>query len=126
MEPEVPDDADVETARKTWLAAKTKAFVLVNVALTLMICFGSLEVQQMFAAGLQYFDDPWNCVDAASLGLNCSFLLLSAVDIINENEFVDVQLIRGFGSFACFFMWIKVFYWMRLFSALAYYVKLIQ
>lgn len=23
-------------------------------------------------------------------------------------------------------MWIKVFYWMRLFSALAYYVKLIQ
>ena len=23
-------------------------------------------------------------------------------------------------------MWLKVFYWMRLFSALAYYVKLIQ
>lgn len=23
-------------------------------------------------------------------------------------------------------MWIKVFYWMRLFSSLAYYVKLIQ
>ena len=91
-----------------------------------MICFGSLEVQQMFSAGLQYFDDPWNCVDAASLGLNCTFLVLSAVDIVTENELVDVQLITTFGSFACFFMWIKVFYWMRLFSALATYVKLIQ
>jgi hypothetical protein len=91
-----------------------------------MICFGSLEVQQMFASGLQYFDDPWNCVDAASLGLNGTFLFLSAVDIVNENEYFDVELIRSFGSFACFFMWIKVFYWMRLFSSLAYYVKLIQ
>lgn len=37
-----------------------------------------------------------------------------------------VEQVRAFGGFACFFMWIKVFYWMRLFSSLAYYVKLIQ
>ena len=30
------------------------------------------------------------------------------------------------GSFASFFMWIKVFYWMRLFKSMAYFVKLIQ
>ena len=34
-------------------------------------------------------------------------------------------MIRSLGAFACFFMWIKVFYWMRLFESLAYYVKLI-
>jgi hypothetical protein len=45
---------------------------------------------------------------------------------VGEFEHFNVQLIRTFGAFACFFMWIKVFYWMRLFSALAYYVKLIQ
>ena len=33
---------------------------------------------------------------------------------------------RTIGGFLVFFMWIKVFYWMRLFPAYAYYVKLIQ
>jgi hypothetical protein len=120
------EDLDVAENLAVYNKLKFKAYVLVNVSLTLMICFGSLEVQQMFASGFQYFDDPWNCVDATSLGLNCSFLILSSIDIVNENEFIDVELIRSFGSFACFFMWIKVFYWMRLFSSLAYYVKLIQ
>jgi len=43
-----------------------------------------------------------------------------------QNEQIDIRLIRTFGAFASFWMWIKVFYWMRLFGQLAYYVKLIQ
>jgi hypothetical protein len=39
---------------------------------------------------------------------------------------MSLEFIYTVGGFATFFMWIKVFYWMRLFSALAYYVKLIQ
>lgn len=39
---------------------------------------------------------------------------------------MTLEFIYTVGGFATFFMWIKVFYWMRLFSALAYYVKLIQ
>jgi len=42
-----------------------------------------------------------------------------------QNEQIDIKLVRTFGAFASFWMWIKVFYWMRLFSSLAYYVKLI-
>jgi hypothetical protein len=80
----------------------------------------------MFESGLQYFDDPWNCIDGASLGFNGGFLAMCCFNIVNENEYFDVEHIRSMGSFACFFMWIKVFYWMRLFSSLAYYVKLIQ
>ena len=33
---------------------------------------------------------------------------------------------RRLGGFACFFMWIKVFYWMRLFESVAKYVNLIE
>ena len=29
------------------------------------------------------------------------------------------------GAYAVFFMWLKMFYWMRLFESTAYYVKLI-
>ena len=46
--------------------------------------------------------------------------------ILTEHLYFKVSTIYSFGSFACFFMWIKVFYWMRLFKELAYYVKLIQ
>ena len=91
-----------------------------------MICFGSLEVKQMIADGIDYFADYWNCIDAMSLSMNSSFLFMLTYNCIGEFEHFDVQLIRTFGAFACFFMWIKVFYWMRLFSSLAYYVKLIQ
>ena len=38
---------------------------------------------------------------------------------------VSLETLTSVGSFCCFFMWIKVFYWMRLFLALAKYVKLI-
>lgn len=75
---------------------------------------------------MEYFSDYWNCIDATSLCINFTFLLMVTFNCVTESEKFDVQLIRTFGAFACFFMWIKVFYWMRLFSALAYYVKLIQ
>ena len=47
-----PEELQEHADRVAWGTAKAEAYVLVNIALTLMICFGSLEVQQMFAAGL--------------------------------------------------------------------------
>ena len=38
---------------------------------------------------------------------------------------MSVKLMRNIGAFLCFFMWVKVFYWMRLFPSYSYYVKLI-
>ena len=80
----------------------------------------------MWADGLEYFSDYWNCIDAVSLSINVIFLSMCTLNFSFENEFFQVELVRTFGAFSCFFMWIKVFYWMRLFSSLAYYVKLIQ
>lgn len=91
-----------------------------------MIVFASLEVGQMLGSGIGYFADYWNCIDSTSITINSIFLYMTTVNCIHENEHFPVGLVRTYGSFAAFFMWIKVFYWMRLFSSLAYYVKLIQ
>ena len=80
----------------------------------------------MYSSGFEYFNDYWNCIDFASLLMNTSFLANFSMCMCFQNEFISKYTIRTFGAFSCFFMWIKVFYWMRLFSALAYYVKLIQ
>jgi hypothetical protein len=75
---------------------------------------------------MDYFSDVWNCIDFISISFNTLFLASSSYCIIMESRFISIQMIYTFGSFACFCMWIKVFYWMRLFKELAYYVKLIQ
>ena len=120
---DVENDAE---AYQKYFVLKIKCYVLTAIATSLMICFGSLEMKQMITDGIEYFSDYWNCIDATSLSINSSFLLMVTYNCIGEIEHFNVQLVRTFGAFACFFMWIKVFYWMRLFSSLAYYVKLIQ
>ena len=81
---------------------------------------------QLAGDGMDYFNDYWNCIDACSISCNFIFLMMCTFNFSFENEYWTLEVIRTFGAFSCFFMWIKVFYWMRLFSSLAYYVKLIQ
>ena len=122
------DDIVKETHeyKQNYLITGIKAYFLTACSTACMICFGSLEMGQMAADGFGYFTDYWNCIDATSLCLNTVFLGMFTVDCILQNEYFKIELLYSFGGFATFFMWIKVFYWMRLFSALAYYVKLIQ
>ena len=105
---------------------KIKAYILTAISTSLMICFGSLEVKQMLVNGLEYFSDYWNCIDTVSILCNLTLISSYSYTLIMENEQIDIRLIRTFGAFASFLMWVKIFYWMRLFSSLAYYVKLIQ
>lgn len=120
------DKAPGEEDQEMRLYHETKAYACVSAATLLMICFGSLEVGAMYADGLGYFGDVWNCIDASSLLFNSTFLGSLTIDFVMEEQIMSLQFIYTVGGFATFFMWIKVFYWMRLFSALAYYVKLIQ
>lgn len=103
----------------------TKAYVFTSLATCLMICFGSLEMSSMVSDGFSYLGDFWNVNDAVSLSFNSSFIICTTIDFIFERPIISLDIINTIGGFACFFMWIKVFYWMRLFEALAYYVKLI-
>jgi len=79
----------------------------------------------MVSDGFSYLGDFWNVNDAVSLSFNSSFIICTTIDFIFERPIISLDIINTIGGFACFFMWIKVFYWMRLFEALAYYVKLI-
>ena len=96
------------------------------IATFLMFTFGYLELKQVISDGLEYFSDPWNCIDISIVYFNTVFLFMLSCCIIMEHEFFPFYIFNMVGSFAVFFMWLKVFYWCRLFSNLAYYVKLIQ
>jgi hypothetical protein len=43
----------------------------------------------------------------------------------NEDQIISTFNIRIIGAVSCFLMWIKVFYWMRLFKYTAFLVTLI-
>ena len=90
-----------------------------------MIYFGGVELRQLYESGYNYFFDIWNVIDMSSLLLNYLFMSMFFTNIFYNVEYFDQNLIYFYGSFAIFFMWIKVFYWFRLFPDYAYYVKLI-
>ena len=72
-----------------------------------------------------YYADFWNYIDSITLILNFIFLVVMTFSQVSETFVTDEFAIRRLGAFCCFFMWIKVFYWMRLFEPLAKYVSLI-
>jgi len=45
--------------------------------------------------------------------------------VVYDRIFFSREEILSIGSWGMFFMWIKVFYWFRLFPSYAYYVRLI-
>lgn len=88
--------------------------------------FASLEGSSFISDGPKaYFSQTWNCIDAMSISLNLSFLSLSALSQIKEAWIIEESQLLSIGAYATFFMWCKMFYWMRLFESTAYYVTLI-
>lgn len=69
--------------------------------------------------------DFWNCLDFFSVVGNVFLIGSFSICLVLENEIISIEFVRSAGAFSSFLMWIKVFYWMRLFPSLAYYVKLI-
>jgi hypothetical protein len=84
-----------------------------------------MEVEQVVDDFAGYFKDPWNVIDVGSLGSNFIFLSLTTYSIFDETNYFEIHTLLSIGALACFFMQFKMFYWMRLFPSLAYYVKLI-
>jgi hypothetical protein len=80
----------------------------------------------MVEAGIKdYFFDVWNFIDLSIIYLNMIFLIMLITDLGLEKVYFTLEIIQIVGAFAVFQMWLKVFYWCRIFSSLAYYVKLI-
>ena len=96
------------------------------IVLLLIVYFGTIELRQCRDAGLSYFTDMWNLIDMTSLCLNFSFVSMFFVCVLYDRIYFQREFILSFASWAMLFMWLKVFYWFRLFPSYAYYVRLIM
>jgi hypothetical protein len=67
----------------------------------------------------------WNIVDLMSLTLNFWIFIQLIVNAIAEKNIFSIVNLRAYFGVASFIMWIKIFYWMKLFQNISFYVKLI-
>lgn len=116
-----------EVRQSEYEYTKLQTHLNLVLAIGLWTFFSSIELPQLFSDPVDYFSDIWNWIDTVSIVFNGIFLTICTTCIYTEStEIFGLEILRSYGAFACFFMWIKVFYWMRLFSSLAYFVKLIM
>lgn len=96
------------------------------IAMCLIGFFVNIEYSQAKQSWSDYFIDYWNYIDALSLGLNFMFLvMLNTNCFLVSNEYFTKEKIRLNASVGCFILWVKLFYWMRLFKVTAYFITLI-
>ena len=83
-----------------------------------ILCVCAVEFVQARKSGLRnYLSDLWNWLDIFSIGMNTLILVL------NET-WVEFHMIRQLAIFAVLMMWLKLFYWMRLFEATASFIRM--
>lgn len=120
-------DMTNEEEQEKYHFLRLKIYLVTTIQTLLLIFFASFECLQILDTGIwSYIGDYWNCVDLAQLIGNAILIILITITVAFENEMISIKFIRTVGAIVCFFLWIKMFYWARLFTNLAYYVKLIQ
>lgn len=118
-------DLTIEENRKKLNRIQIISIALQLVALGPQTFFSQNELSALRESGFSYFNDPWNFVDINIAVLSQVVQTTYAICCYYQEELMSVKLMRNMGAFLCFFMWVKVFYWMRLFPSYSYYVKLI-
>lgn len=84
------------------------------------VTFTILEVIQFRGDPWGYFSDFWNILDFTSLMLCAGYVASELLDLITE-DYLNVL-----GSFAILLLWIKLFYWMRLFKNFSAFIRIIS
>ena len=85
-----------------------------------MILFELIEVIQLMGSGWRdYLSDFWNMFDQTSFFANCLTMVLHAAD-------ADIRLQKISGAFAIFILYIKLFYWLRLFESTAAFIRMLK
>lgn len=84
-----------------------------------MVFFEMLEYLQISGAGVrEYVTDAWNTFD------QISFLANAATLVIHSYE-VDDRIQKIVASFAMLMMYVKLFYWLRLFENTAAFIRIL-
>jgi hypothetical protein len=88
------------------------------------------ELDQLLKFGfLAYLTQLWNLFDIASLIANEAYVGYILYAMIKDSEGIlqtQQRDIRLLGAFNMFLMWIKMFYWMKLYSGPAYFLIQLQ
>ena len=86
-----------------------------------VVYFAIFEFVSIFRDGWHYFTDVFNLFDWAAFTLNI-YTILHIVRVDGD----DRDIIRTIVSILVILMWIKTFYWLRLFSGTSFYIRLIR
>lgn len=89
----------------------------------------SIEIFQIIEEGFSYLKQFWNWLDMTSMTLNIMFFYYNAAAYIDRERGITQnhrQDIRTIGSVGMFLMWIKLFYWMKLFEGPAHFITQIH
>lgn len=94
-----------------------------NIALIVVICIGIgmsiiLEFNKIIYSILEYLTSFWNLVNFCSIGLNIA-VVTTDLSEISKRDFVPLLAV------AVLFMWIKLFYFGRVFLSTAWMVRMI-
>ena len=74
---------------------------------------------------MEYLDENWNKFDLISIGMNLWYFYLNFDTHSRRDEGITEhrrQDIRTIGAIGMFMMWIKMFYWGKLFEGPAYFI----
>ena len=71
--------------------------------------------------------DYWNYIDGVGLLMNGFLMVMLNVNCMTEsNYWFHKHNVRMIGALGSFLLWVKLFYWMRLFQETAYFITLIR
>ena len=79
-----------------------------------------LELIQIAREKWHYLSDFWNIMDITSLVLNITYVFCELNNALEENS---INLI---GACAIGIMWVKMFYWMRIFKPMAAFIRMVE
>ena len=111
--------------------ALTVEFVLRITIIISMIYFSVFEIDQILRQGWSYFLDVFNAFDWLAFLFN-TIIIWNIVNDSDTKSPTDQPMaenrknLRTIAAISIFFMWVKTFYWMRLFSSTSFYIRLIR
>ena len=113
----VTEDMPPEQVWNFWSAE----FAVRNIALIFLLYFLLYEFYQLLSNRLIYFTDVYNLFDLSSAIINVFIMFSYGYGY----DWVDPDRTRQIAAVAVILMWIKAFYWMRLFGSTSYFIRMI-
>lgn len=94
------------------------AYILGAIILIFNFFWGYVEITQMFFHKMEYIKSFWNMLDLSSVILNSTVVILEFAE-------ADYEDINRVSSISVLILYFKLFYFLRIFSATAYLVRMI-